>query len=570
MVDTRPSNATAHPGQVQIEGKRKRRTAAQMKSAKEAKKAAETAAKVLDVEKAAQQELLLHRIAELENKLVEGRAAARPPPPIRANLVLQNPAKGGPSASQDTAKDVKTVTPANKGQSAQPYPLSQPRTKYSRAEIATMRAALSTPTHKGAGVKAKMLVIPGQQAGGSGKRKFEAVTIGRQNRLSIRGFAKSYSTTALSSKGKGVEVNEEHTEGLSGTQSTGSKLANDDKSESAIDDFNDFSDGEFNEGEVKFEDEAIIISSDDDGEGGNNVPGRQLLFGHRMTTEGMVHIVDDQSSEAGSLDKIRPWPRLEDRQPAPTRKPVRSDLPIPYDQHKKFVKIYIRRVLRWLGEQPATFNVAYIDLLRPMQDAWDLTFPDYPHQIDFRGATYNITLQKTYDWRSAIGRSAIEILIAYLKKRTDLATDVDRTIWVEEMVKKGNKLPFLYARTEKMPDGNIERAITGFRTGQLAKQHMRFGYLYWGKTSLKYLHNTKTRVKPSSWRAIIIRARRSIAPAAAHAEFKEITCNLPDIEDDDYVLDDYTDDEWEGEDEGAMGMAMIVDVEGGEERTADG
>ncbi len=159
MVDTRPSNATAHPGQVQIEGKRKRRTAAQMKAAKEA----ETAAKELDVEKAAQHELLLHRIAELENKLVEERAATRPPPPIRANLVLQNRAKGGPSASQNAAKDATTVTPASKGQSAQPYPLSQPRTKYSRAEIATIRAALSTPTRKGAGVKAKMLVIPGQQ-----------------------------------------------------------------------------------------------------------------------------------------------------------------------------------------------------------------------------------------------------------------------------------------------------------------------------------------------------------------------------------------------------------------------
>ncbi|PSR71547.1 hypothetical protein PHLCEN_2v12598, partial [Hermanssonia centrifuga] len=116
----------------------------------------------------------------------------------------------------------------------------------------------------------------------------------------------------------------------------------------------------------------------------------------------------------------------------------------------------------------------------------------------------------------------------------------------------------------------IERAITGFRTGQLAKQHKRFGYLYWGKTSIRYLHNTETRIRYRTWRIIIIRSRRSIAPAAAHAEFTNITSKLPDADDDDYVLDDYTDDEWEGEDGGEMGTTMIVDTEAGEERTADG
>ncbi len=156
MVDTRTSNATAHPAQVQIAGKRKRCTAAQMKVAREA----EEAGKVLDVEKSAKQDLLMHRIAELENKLVEGRAAARPPSPIRANLVVQNPGEGGPSASRNAAKNPQT--PAHQAQSAQPYPLSQPHTKYTRAKIATMRAALSTPTRKGAGGEGKMLIIPGQ------------------------------------------------------------------------------------------------------------------------------------------------------------------------------------------------------------------------------------------------------------------------------------------------------------------------------------------------------------------------------------------------------------------------
>ncbi len=102
----------------------------------------------------------------------------------------------------------------------------------------------------------------------------------------------------------------------------------------------------------------------------------------------MVHILDDQSSEVGELNEIRPWPRLADREAA--QKPVRSDLPIPYDQHKRFAKVFIRHVLHWLGEQPVTFNMAYIGFLGPMQDTWDLTFPNYPHQINLRSATYDI------------------------------------------------------------------------------------------------------------------------------------------------------------------------------------
>ncbi|THG92805.1 hypothetical protein EW026_g8228 [Hermanssonia centrifuga] len=300
-----------------------------------------------------------------------------------------------------------------------------------------MRAALRTPTPKGAGGKGKMLIIAGQQAGG-GKRKSEgALNSGNKKPKPPQhlGFCEGYAAGS-SSKGKGIQVDK----------------GNNRVSDSAIEDFDDFSDGEFDKGAaVKVEEEAIVISSDNDGEGGNNMPGRQLLFGHHMTTEGMVHILDDQSSKVGELDKIRPWPRLADREAA--QKPVRSDLPIPYDQHKKFAKVFIQRVLRWLGEQPATFNIAYINLLRPMQDAWDLIFPNFPHQIDLRGATYDITLQKTYDWRSAIGRSAIEIVTVYFQKQTDLLTDIDCTIWVEEMVKKGNKLPLVYACTEKMPDG---------------------------------------------------------------------------------------------------------------------
>ncbi len=87
---------------------------------------------------------------------------------------------------------------------------------------------------------------------------------------------------------------------------------------------------------------------------------------------------------------------------------------------------------------------------------------------------------------------------------------------------------------------------------------------------LRYLHNTESRIKYRTWRIIVIQSRRSVAPASAHAKFTDITNKLVDADDDNYVLDDYTDDEWEGEDGGEIGTAMVVDAEEGEERIADG
>ncbi len=79
------------------------------------------------------------------------------------------------------------------------------------------------------------------------------------------GFCEGY-VASSSSKGKGVQVDKVRTEGVSSTQSTRSPLANEDESDSAIKDFDNFSDREFDEGAaVKVEEEAIEISSDDDG-----------------------------------------------------------------------------------------------------------------------------------------------------------------------------------------------------------------------------------------------------------------------------------------------------------------
>lgn len=72
---------------------------------------------------------------------------------------------------------------------------------------------------------------------------------------------------------------------------------------------------------------------------------------------------------------------------------------------------------------------------------------------------FNQTLQKVYDWRSALGRLGIKLVIEYFKTRTDLVCDLDRKIYVEEMLKTGSKLPFVYAHTKKMPDGEVSAII---------------------------------------------------------------------------------------------------------------
>ncbi len=69
---------------------------------------------------------------------------------------------------------------------------------------------------------------------------------------------------------------------------------------------------------------------------------------------------------------------------------TQEDLPIPRDLHKIFVRLYIRRVIGWLGDQAAAFSLCSVDLLPAMCTAWDKTFLDHPHDILTRGAVYYI------------------------------------------------------------------------------------------------------------------------------------------------------------------------------------
>ncbi len=157
MVNTRPSNAAAHPGQVQLAPKRKRRTAAEMKAARDA----EESAKVIEANKLTHQEQLLLRIAQLENEVQNGAGAGPVHPPVAANLVVKGQAKG----AKVPQHNVVALTPMMDGKSAGKLGVDEGGKKakktrnagkYSRADVAAIRAALSSPTPLGAREKGIM------------------------------------------------------------------------------------------------------------------------------------------------------------------------------------------------------------------------------------------------------------------------------------------------------------------------------------------------------------------------------------------------------------------------------
>ncbi len=56
-------------------------------------------------------------------------------------------------------------------------------------------------------------------------------------------------------------------------------------------------------------------------------------------------------------------------------------------------------------------------------------------------------MQKTYQWRNTLGSLAYDCVENYFQERKDLfKTDDERAAHVDELLKMGGKLPFLYAR----------------------------------------------------------------------------------------------------------------------------
>ncbi|PSR73827.1 hypothetical protein PHLCEN_2v10341 [Hermanssonia centrifuga] len=564
MVNTRPANATAHPGQVALAPKRKRRTAAEMKAVRDA----EDSAKAVEAEKLTHQQQMLVRIAELEAQVQKGAGAGPVHPPNPAKLIAKGQLRGAQLPQHNLAA-AEIITPKSSGKPAKEFMLAaeggtrklvkktRAAGKYSRADVAAIRAALSSPTPNGARqteVMTKRKAEDHPDSSTSSKKMKGRRVSGIQ--VSAGRDGPNVVPGGKGSKGKGKLVGSSQS-----TIQTATADSDDDddysNSSDEIQEFDDFSDDEFGEEMmlVKMEEnDPIVISDDEDDvamegvlpQGGNvgEAADKDRQYGHRMTTQGMVYIVDESSEEELAPDDILPWSRATGMR---GRRFTQEDLPIPRDLHKIFVRLYIRRVIGWLGDQAAAFSLCGVDLLPAMRTAWDKTFLDHPHDILTRGAVYYITLQKIYEWRSVIGRLGINLVVEYFRTRTDLVTALDRKIYVEEMVKDGSLLPFVYARTKLMPDGEpistyslyvitiadsrfkmksvgifqgplilqglathlrlttipgeprapnaypigalaivataIERGLTGFRSGDLTtgRIYHKFGHLFWGR-----------------------------------------------------------------------------------------
>ncbi len=56
-------------------------------------------------------------------------------------------------------------------------------------------------------------------------------------------------------------------------------------------------------------------------------------------------------------------------------------------------------------------------------------------------------MQKTYQWRNTLGALAYDCVEGYFQERKDiLKNDDERAAHVDELLKMGGKLPFLYVR----------------------------------------------------------------------------------------------------------------------------
>ncbi|THG98439.1 hypothetical protein EW026_g3744 [Hermanssonia centrifuga] len=549
---------------------------------------AEDSAKAVEAEKLTHQQQMLVRIAELEAQVQKGAGAGPVHPPNPAKLIAKGQLRGAQLPQHNLAA-AEIITPKSSGKPAKEFMLAAEGG--TRKLVKKTRAtALSSPTPNGARqteVMTKRKAEDHPDSSTSSKKMKGRRVSGIQ--VSAGRDGPNVVPGGKGSKGKGKLV----VSSQSTIQTATADSEDDDdysNSSDEIQEFDDFSDDEFGEEMmlVKMEEnDPIVISDDEDDvamegvlpQGGNvgEAADKDRQYGHRMTTQGMVYIVDESSEEELAPDDILPWSRATGMR---GRRFTQEDLPIPRDLHKIFVRLYIRRVIGWLGDQAAAFSLCGVDLLPAMRTAWDKTFLDHPHDILTRGAVYYI---KIYEWRSVIGRLGINLVVEYFRTRTDLVTALDRKIYVEEMVKDGSLLPFVYARTKLMPDGEglathlrlttipgeprapnaypigalaivataIERGLTGFRSGDLTtgRIYHKFGHLFWGRIAEKYLHNTKNCISEKSWKIIMVRAARTSTPLAVRKEFNDIVTKLPTVGGvrDDYELQDNTDEEWEQE-----------------------
>ncbi|THH01066.1 hypothetical protein EW026_g1552 [Hermanssonia centrifuga] len=256
-----------------------------------------------------------------------------------------------------------------------------------------------------------------------------------------------------------------------------------------------------------------------------------------------------------------------------------------------FSEEFIHRFIEWVGNQRVTFNINTLNILMAMQRSWDVVFlPAYPLTIARHTAVYDITMQKTYQWRNTLGALAYDCVEGYFQERKDiLKNDDERAAHVDELLKMGGKLPFLYVRIrtneesgkregvgafqgpivlkvfaahlkaleaiDKRPVSNsikpygalalaataVERAFTASAGGYVNRIHSWFSDRNWGDVSLKYLAATQT-LSDATW-SIIVRRAKATMDKAGPDQFK-ILKDLPEQPVNDYAVDDIIDEEW--------------------------
>ncbi|PSR74954.1 hypothetical protein PHLCEN_2v9429, partial [Hermanssonia centrifuga] len=581
-VTTRTANSEAHPGNPVTAGQRKRRTKAEMQVAREA----EMSAQATKLNEELTRQAVIERLAVLEAQAAnaaKAKLAATAMPPTPSSLIVKG---AGSSRVKGTnvgiAGNMKAKgSPINKAgvqEGSRGSVNKEPKSvnKLTQRDVEIVRAALETPTRKGRSGKRTDLLIVGN--------KKSKTTAGAQ----ASGFRDGYAGASRNNSGKGpakAKAGTVQAKDKAALESDPIEEGDDDNDVEMLEEYSEEGDSEGEKeerGAVEVIDVDAFPTSSEDGE---SIPPFGDEAEERKPFEREVVSVEIGMSDPGR-NYGPPW----GRNPAPKEKWNKFDLPVSFKDHAQFSEDYIHRVIKWVGNQRVTFNINALNVLMGMQTAWDGVFgTSYPLTIARHTAVYDITMQKTYQWRNALGTLAYDCVEAYLQDHKEVfKTDDERAAHIDDLLKMGGKLPFLYAhiRTNeetgkkegvgafqgpivlkvfaahlKALEANkqlvsnsikpygalalaataVERAFTASACGYVNRFHSWFSDRNWGTVSMKYLAATQS-LSDTTWRIIIRRAKATMDQSAPD-QFK-ILRDLPEQPDNDYALDDIVDAEW--------------------------
>ncbi|PSR71855.1 hypothetical protein PHLCEN_2v12271 [Hermanssonia centrifuga] len=586
MPSTRASNANTHPGEVVLKGQRTRRSAAEMKAVREAE-VLEKAEK----EKAERtREEIIKAIAKLEAEEAQKRRTKVPP--SLQGLVVKGKSgvqqggsskdKGNGGSTKSPKTPLKRATTSGEDSSPSVKKARTTAAKLTRANVELIRSSENeeSPTLQSRGGKGKQMKLSSQvlvpvktQQTALGTKAASSSSKGPAK--AIGGFLQGYDP----SKAKAAQKTK--------ISVAKKKVLDDPIEDIEMEDFDEegdeerLSDSDASDKEEEEEERSIIVigSSDTEGtDGGDEVNNRDRYF-----------ISERQSSEVGSPlgveGDVKPMLR---RPTAGKRKWTRFDLPFRVEDHKQYRDDFIRWVVRVMGEHPVTFNQNSVKMESLMQAEWGKTFPDMYFEFERHTPLFDITQQKIWDWRSDIGSLAYDHVGEEFKTTLKDLTEEERAEYVTALLKKGNQLPFIYARTEKMPDGTteligafqgplilkglaahlkqvslpgeklldtvkpvgalaliataVERAFTASKSGSVNYKHSWFSEYNWGDTSMRYLKAVRQLDDPT-WKRIIQRAKQYLPQVGKPSEFATLN-TLPEEEVDNYTIVEKRDELW--------------------------